>query len=181
MEVYFSVDVEANGPIPGEYSMTSIGAAAGDREFYAELRPISDKFEPEAVKVTGHTLEYLRDKEDPTVAMKRFDRWVRDTAGKGRPVFVAFNATFDWMFVYWYLIRYVGSSPFSISGLDLKAYYMGMMDSTWGGTVKREVRKKFPADLPHTHNALDDAREQAQLFEAMRAYNRERHGSRGRS
>lgn len=171
-EMYFSTDVEANGPIPGDYSMTALGCCVvgnPDAGFYAELRPISEKFVPAAVSVSGLTTEHLLEKgEDPAAVMDRYYRWVLDAAGKThRPVFVAFNATFDWMFVYWYLIRFVGKSPFSISGLDMKAYYMGMMNSTWGLTKKAEVRKIFPTGLRHTHHALEDAREQAVLFSKM--------------
>lgn len=176
-EMYFSVDVEANGPIPGDYSLSSIGCAVvghPDATFYVEMKPISDREVPEAVAVSGLTTEHLRmNGEEPAAAMHRFDDWVRATAGrKRRPVFVGFNATFDWMFVHWYLIRYVGKSPFSISGLDLKAYYMGMMGESWTNTSKRKITKQFPTTLPHTHNALDDAREQAQLFEKMLEHQR---------
>jgi hypothetical protein len=121
--MYFSVDIESNGPIPGEYSMTALGCCVvgqPDRSFYVELKPISDKVVPHAEQVGGLTLDYLRiNGADPAEAMARFDSWVRETAGEDRqPVFVAFNATYDWLFVHWYLTKFVGHSPFSHSGLD---------------------------------------------------------------
>jgi ribonuclease T len=171
-EIYFSVDIEANGPIPGEYSMTALGACVVGRpetSFYAELKPLHDRFDPKALAVGGLTMEHLREKgEEPGEALRRFVAWVRGVAGNDhRPVFVAFNATFDWMFLHWYLVKFIGSSPFGISGLDMKAYFMGLTGGTWGSTRKAEVSRIFPADLPHTHNAIDDAREQAQIFEKM--------------
>ena len=180
-ELFFSVDVEASGPIPAEYSLLSIGCAVVGRPeatFYAELKPINSNAVPEALKVAGLDMETLRAKgEEPAAAMKRFATWIKETCGAThRPVFAAFNATFDWMFVHWYFVKYTGGSPFSISGLDMKAYYMGMMGTGWGGTKKEHVTKKFPTKAQHTHNALDDAKEQAELFGQMREYQKLRKG-----
>ncbi|UUU23829.1 hypothetical protein [Streptomyces sp. DSM 40750] len=66
-EFYVLADVEADGPVPGPFSMSSFGfAVAGvhdgvtfqeldpaERTFYAELRPISDAYDPEAVAISG--------------------------------------------------------------------------------------------------------------------------------
>ena len=45
---YIMVDVESDGPIPGDYSMISFGAVLVDTQldktFYRQLQPISDKF-----------------------------------------------------------------------------------------------------------------------------------------
>jgi ribonuclease T len=171
-EMYFSVDIEANGPIPGEYSMTALGACVVGRPeeaFYAELKPLHDRFDPKALAIGGLSMDRLRETgEEPSAAMRRFVDWVRDVAGQDhRPVLVAFNATFDWMFVHWYLIKHVGWSPFGISGLDMKAFYMGMTGEPWSATRKKDVTGQFPSSLPHTHNALDDAREQAEIFQKM--------------
>jgi hypothetical protein len=55
-DVFISVDIEADGPIPGDYSMSSLGAVVVDsseQTFYAEFRPISDRFDPKAAAVSG--------------------------------------------------------------------------------------------------------------------------------
>jgi len=174
-DIYISVDIEADGPIPGDYSMSSIGACVvGDPQnsFYCELKPISDKFDPEAAAVSGLDRAKLKiDGIDPTKAMAKFAEWVFFASREGRPVFVAFNATFDWMFVHWYLMHFVGKNPFGISGLDVKAYYMGgLKKQSWTETSKRNFEKRFLSDKKHTHNALDDAREQAEVFEKVRAF-----------
>ena len=57
--------------------------------------------------------------------MRSFVDWVDTVAAGRRPVFVGFNATFDWMFVADYVWRFVGRNPFGISGLDIKALYLG--------------------------------------------------------
>ena len=43
-ELYFSVDIESAGPIPGVYSMLSLGACVVNdtsQTFYVELKPIT--------------------------------------------------------------------------------------------------------------------------------------------
>lgn len=174
-EAYVSVDVETDGPIPGDYSMLSLGAVvvdASEDAFYRELRPISERFDPAAAQVSGlDRAQLVRTGADPGTAMREFAEWIGRIASGRRPVFVAFNATFDWMFVHWYFIHFVGSDPFGISGLDIKAYYMGALGkAAWSETTKRNLDARFRSELPHTHNALDDAREQAEVFRRLRAF-----------
>jgi len=170
-EFYISVDIEASGPIPGEFSMLSLGACAvghEDKSFYCEIKPLNDSFIKTALDVTGLSMEELKTNgEQPAQAMARFAGWVEQVSGDQRPVFVGFNATFDWSFTHWYFMKFLGRDPFGISGLDIKAYYMGMQKVAWGETTKKRVRSFFPSTQKHTHNALDDAREQAEIFEGM--------------
>ncbi|MBV1849125.1 3'-5' exonuclease [Catellatospora tritici] len=178
-DMYFSADVEADGPIPGPYSMVSVGlAVAGTRAhtftradptaatFYRELRPISDDFVPEAMAVSGLDRDALvRDGADPATAMRELSEWVKETAAGAKPIFVAYPASFDWMFVYWYLIRFTGGSVFGHSGcLDVKTAYAIKADVPVGKAVKGQMPRHLLSRRPHTHNALDDAIEQADLF-----------------
>jgi hypothetical protein len=178
-DVYFSVDIEADGPIPGPYSMVSVGlAVAGVFEsdfgavdptaetFYRELRPISDEWDPAALAVSGLTRDrLLADGADPAVAMDELVAWVDRVADGRRPVVVAYPACYDWMFLYWYLLRFTGASPFGHSGcLDLKTLYATKAGVPLGRAVKRSMPRHLLSDRPHTHNALDDAIEQAELF-----------------
>ncbi|MDM8532885.1 exonuclease domain-containing protein [Anaerolineales bacterium HSG25] len=167
-EVYISVDIEASGPVPGEYSMLSMGACVvydTAQTFYAELKPLNQKFVPAALEVAGLSLSELAETGlEPQVGMTQFEGWVKTVANGDKPVFVAFNATFDWMFTTYYFHRFLGRNPFGISGLDVKAYYMGKLDTSWGQTTKRNIKPRFMSKRQHTHNALDDALEQAELF-----------------
>ena len=115
------------------------------------------------------------DLQDPELAMRRYVDWV----GKlpGRPVFVAYPAGFDFLFVYWYLIRFVGDSPFSFSALDIKTYAMAMLKTEYRESVKRHMPRRWFEAQPHTHIALDDALEQGLLFCNMLAENVNRRGS----
>lgn len=170
-ELYVSVDVEASGPIPGKFSLLSIGACVvghPDQSFYSEIKPLNGAFITEAMDVNKLSMEELKNKgEQPAQAMARFENWVKRVSGDQRPIFVAFNATFDWSFIHWYFIKFLGRDPFGISGLDIKAYYMGARKVRWGETTKKHVRSFFATTKKHTHNALDDALEQAEIFEHM--------------
>jgi DNA polymerase III epsilon subunit-like protein len=170
-ETYISVDVEAAGPIPGVYSMLSIGACVvgnTGEEFYTEVQPINDAFVPEAIEVAGKSLdEFARSGQTPEKAMTFFHDWVKKISGDTSPVFVGFNATFDWSFINWYFHTYLGGNPFGISGIDIKSFYMGMSGCSWEDTKSSHIPSKFKGRSPHTHNALDDAKEQAEMFELM--------------
>ena len=170
-ELYISVDVETSGPIPAEFSLLSLGACVVgniNKNFYAEIRPLNDNFIKQALEVSGLSMKELKIKgEKPAEAMGRFENWIKEASGDNRPVFVAFNATFDWSFTHWYFIKFLERDPFGISGLDIKAYFMGKHNTLWSETVKKKVRTFYPSKTAHTHNALDDAIEQAEIFEKM--------------
>jgi ribonuclease T len=179
-EAYISVDVEAAGPLPPTYSMLSLGAVAVDdpkATFYVELRPVNDASVPGAMKVVGRTLQdFARAGRDPKEAMAAFRDWVGSVAKNGKPVFVGFNATFDWAFVNFYFHQYLGENPFGIGGIDIKSYYMGMSGGTWEDTRSSRIPKEYKdSSRRHTHNALDDAIEQAELFRRMRQKSAESH------
>lgn len=170
-ETYISVDVEASGPIPGMYSLLSIGACVvGDigESFYAEVQPINDAYVPEAIKVTGKSMkEFALSGQPPESAMKSFRDWLARVSDKASPVFVGFNAPFDWSFINWYFHTYLGENPFGIGGIDIKAFYMGMSGCSWDDTRSSRIPENFKGQSSHTHNALDDAKEQAEMFERM--------------
>jgi len=170
-ETYISVDVEASGPIPGEFSLLSIGACVvtnTGQNFYSELKPLNDNFIAGAMEVNGLSLAKLKlEGEEPTAAMARFRHWIEKVSADTKPVFVGFNATFDWSFTHWYFVKFLGAGPFGISGLDIKAYFMGRRRVLWQETNKKKVRALYPSQTRHTHNALDDAKEQAEIFAGM--------------
>ncbi|GAA0798241.1 exonuclease [Spirilliplanes yamanashiensis] len=181
-ELYISADVEADGPIPGPYSMSSVGMAAAATfdgttftrldpaadTFYRELRPISDRFEPAAAAVSGLNRDELaRTGAPPAEAMAANVAWIAGVADRhrARPVFVAYPLGFDWMFVYWYHVRFTGGSPFGHSGhVDVKTLYATRAGVPVRAVGKRSMPRELLSDRPHTHHALDDAIEQADLF-----------------
>ena len=171
---YICVDVETAGPNPGSYSLVSIGAATvaePRRSFYAELQPVSEASTAEAASVHGLSLEALKETGmPPEKAMQRFADWLEREVSPGKePIFVAFNAPFDWMFVADYFERYLGRNPFGHRALDIKALFMGMHGVAWDSTSHRAISAHYglPEKLPH--HALEDAQQEADLFAAMLA------------
>lgn len=181
MDVYFSVDVETDGPIPGRFSMLSFAlvyAGAFDGKifyqppeykthFYTEMRPIFSEFEVEAMQVNGlDRNELILKGANPYDAMTNAASWVESIVGKAEPVFVAYPLSFDWTWMYWYFVQFSASgSPFGFSKcFDIKT----AMALTLGRTIRSVGKERIPNVLksksPHTHNALDDAIGQAELF-----------------
>lgn len=176
-ETWVSVDVETSGPTPATGSLLAIGACLVDRpEEGIEILVRADPALPwddYAEAVHGLRREVLvREGREPGEAMELLDAWLaRVVPAGGRPVFVAFNAPFDWMFVADLAWRHLGRNPFGISALDLKALYLGRhLDSVgrWSETSSDHVRSRYSIDAPHTHRALDDAREQAEICRRIR-------------
>ena len=171
-ETYISVDVETAGPNPGDYSLLSIGACTiyGPQEnFYIEIQPINTRFTGEALEVGKLDLAELKDKGfTPQAAMRKFAEWIGNvTPPNNQPVFVAFNAPFDWMFVNDYFHRYLGHNPFGHKALDIKAFYMGLMGVPFSETGMRHLAKRYPEIQTLSHHALDDALDQALIFRKL--------------
>ncbi len=159
------VDVEADGPIPGDYSMISFGAVVvGDMEkpslgeFYGLLKPISDKWIPEALAVSGHSRDETLGFVDPETIMRAFAEFLAERAPK--PRFIADNNGFDWQFINWYFHHFTGSNPFGFSSTNLGSLYKGM---------RKNMRENFKRlrKTKHTHHPVDDARGNAEAFVHM--------------
>ena len=179
-EIYVSTDVETDGPIPGPHSMLSFASAA-----YTADKQLVSTFSANLATLPGASAHpktaawwatqpeawaaCRADLEEPAVAMPRYVEWIRSLPGK--PVFVAYPAGFDFLFVYWYLIRFTGDSPFSHSALDIKSYAMAVLKTGYRDSTKRNMPKAWFDKLPHTHVALDDAIEQGALFCNMLRHN----------
>lgn len=179
-EIYVSTDVETDGPIPGPNSMLSFGSAAYQADktllstFSANLETLPGaEGAPETMawwsRQPDAWKECRRDPRPPEVAMREYLAWVKSLPG--RPVFVGYPAGFDFLFVYWYLIKFTGESPFSHSALDIKTYAMAMLKTGYRDSTKRNMPSRWFDQLPHTHRALDDAIEQGALFCNMLAEN----------
>lgn len=172
-EIYISTDCETDGPIPGPNSMLSFASAAftADKQlvgtFSANLELL-----PGAAG-DAKTMEFWRSQPKaweacrtgtrrPEDVMPEYVAWLKGLPGK--PVFVGYPVAFDFLFVYWYLIRFAGESPFSHSALDIKTYAMAMLRTEYRAAVKRAMPRHWFDPHRHTHVALDDAIEQGALF-----------------
>lgn len=180
-ELYVSTDVETDGPIPGPHSMLSLGSAVylADKTLLATFSANLETLEgatahphtaawwatqPDAWAACRHNLE------PPAAAMQRYVAWLKALPGK--PVFVAYPVGFDFMFVNWYLLRFVGENPFTHAALDMKSFAMAVLQRDFFKTTKQSMPREWFDPLPHTHIALDDAIEQGALFCNMLQANR---------
>jgi len=184
-DVYFSVDVETDGPIPGDYSMLSFAMvpagrmdrgqyappATYDDRFYAELRPISDRFEQAALDVNGFDRERLAaTATDPAEAMRQAADWLRARCAGGEPVMVAYPLGFDWSWIHWYFVRFTGTSPFKHSrAFDLKTAVAVSERIPISDAGRSRLPTSLRSDHAHTHHATDDAIAQAQIFAKLMA------------
>jgi hypothetical protein len=182
-EIYVSTDVEADGPIPGPHSMLSFGSAA-----YQTDKSIVSTFTANLELLPGasghpETMAWWAERPEawqacrtqlrqPAEAMSDYVKWLESLPGT--PVFVGYPAAFDFLFVYWYLMRFVGRSPFSFAALDLKTMAMVMLGKDFRQTTKKNMPKRWFDDLPHPHVALEDAIQQGAMFCNMLAECRHR-------
>ena len=161
---YIMIDIEADGPIPGDYSMVSFGAVIVepelDRTFYGQLRPISDRWLPQALDVCGHTRQETLEFDEPKVVMERFANWLRKHC-RGPMLFISDNNGFDWQFVNWYFHHFLEKNPFGFSSQNLGSLYKGLVKDT-------SKNFKHLRDTRHTHNPVDDARGNAEALLKMR-------------
>jgi hypothetical protein len=178
---YVSIDMEADGPYPGPHSMLSIGAVAivgSDRKdwptFKVNLRPL------EGATRHPNTMRWWSDYPeaweaattnpiDPREAMQQFREWVMEL-----PVGVK-NACiwpcWDFMWVHWYFEHFLGNDPFGFAYLDMKSYAAGKLDISFGKTQKFIFPKAWFEDSgKHSHDALEDAMEQALMLKNLLAH-----------
>ena len=181
MEIYFSADVETDGPIPGPFSALSFAiVVAGtydgkkfvrpekyEHSFYRELKPISNEFQQEALDVNGLDRAFLiKFGGDPRIIMEEAYEWINKIAFPANPVLVAYPLSFDWTWLYWYFIRFCAKgSPFGHSRcFDIKTAVAVKSGGLISASGRARLSRELAPDRVHTHHALDDAIEQAEIF-----------------
>lgn len=198
-EMYFSVDIESDGEAPGTASMLSFGVVALDivthepvNEMYATLQTLPGaKPNPDTMKWWAQHQEQYRQArehpEPPQVAMKRLNDFVVNCVveqgvlhqvPKVQPVFVANPAPFDFAFIYYYLHRFLGHSVFGFKALDMRSYAAGLRNVSFSDSGVIKGVEEWKSTLQHTHNALEDARAQADVWaRILRTQKARRHGT----
>jgi DNA polymerase III alpha subunit (gram-positive type) len=161
---YVVVDIESDGPIPGDYSMICFGAVVVEpslsKTFYGQLHPISERWIPDALAVSGFTREQTLAFSEPEAVMRQFQAWLSEHSG-GHPMFISDNNGFDWQFINWYFHHFTGSNPFGFSSTNLGSLYKGIVrDTTQNFKHLRKTR--------HTHNPVDDAKGNAEALLTLR-------------
>jgi ribonuclease T len=172
LKAFISLDIEAAGPLPSQHALLSIGACTISRPratFYVELIPDKEKSEASAMQVHGLDLEKLkREGLPPKEAMQALADWLGQVVPAGeKPIMLAFNAPFDWMFIDDYFTRYLGHNPFGHSAVDIKAVYLGASGKSWQETSGANLHRIYRAGQALSHNALEDAIDQSIIFEGI--------------
>jgi ribonuclease T len=182
--VYFSVDVEASGPVPGLYNLVSIGAvpvvpeggshSPGKERFYVELKSIGGAFDKEAMAVHGIPRKHLEEKgTEASKAMRELRDFVemRCDPRRARAVFVGHNAVFDWSYISYYFTLFKIPNPFGYKALDIKSLAMGRLGIGWFETSKEKLETLLPSvprqDMKQAHRADYDALYQAHILCAL--------------
>lgn len=185
-ELYFSFDIEAAGPIPGPNSMLSFGCAAFRADVDDEMHKPVATFSANLLQLEGSTPDpdtmafwnrnpeaYAACRENPrppTTTIRQFVGWVHEISKRAdrRPVAVAYPAGYDFTWLYWYMQKFAGESPFSFACLDIKTLAFATRPdwfTDYRAVTKRNFPKSwFPKNHKHTHVALDDAIEQGIIF-----------------
>lgn len=162
--------------------MLSLGACVvGNEEkdncdFYIELQPISDNYVKESLEIAGLSMQELKvNGVPPKQAMKSFADWIAKVSDDKKPVFVASPIAFDWCFVNYYFQKFLGWNPFGVSGIDLKSLWVGKTNSKWHTLAMEDIKTRLGlAHIAHTHNALEDAKEQSIIFKKMIEFSSEK-------
>lgn len=161
---YIMVDVESDGPIPGDFSMICFGAVLVEptlsQTFYGQLRPISERWIPEALAISGFSREQVLQFPEPAPVMQQFQAWLTEHSA-GKPMFIADNNGFDWQFINWYFHHFTGANPFGFSSTNLGSLYKGLVRDT-SQNFKHLRRTK------HTHHPVDDAKGNAEALLALK-------------
>lgn len=159
---YFSVDVEADGQAPSIYSMVCFGAVKVDEDglnhtFYGQTRPISKKYDPTALAISGFSREEHMQFDDPVEVMTRFEKWILENNTSGRPIFISDNNGFDWSFINYYFHAFLGRNPFGWSSRRLGDLYAGIQLDAF-------ARWKHLRNTKHNHNPVNDAKGNAEVL-----------------
>jgi DNA polymerase III epsilon subunit-like protein len=174
VNTYIIVDIETAGRIPVKHSILSIGACVAfdkSKTFYVELKPINKNYTKEAMSANKLSIKNLR-KCGTTArkAMLKFEKWVKQVSGKNKPVFVAWPATFDWLFINYYFHKFLGRNPFESRVLEMKSFFAAKTGLEITEVTRDKLFQMFPPTIKHTHNALDDALGFAEIFEQLFRY-----------
>lgn len=160
---HYVVDIESDGPIPGDYSMVAFGAVKVDglgrfeQTFKGLLKPISEDWNPEALAISGFSREETLKFPHPANTMSRFADWIAKTNRSGKPIFWADNNGFDWSFINWYFHHFTAENPFGFSSKNI--------NSLFHGAVRDGFKSfKYLRRTPHTHDPVDDAKGNAEAL-----------------
>lgn len=154
------VDVEADGPCPGLYSMVCFGACIVEdipingkyRTYYGQTAPISSAYIEEALIVSGFTRTQHENFQNPIEAITGFVSWIKKECGQHRPVFISDNPAFDWQFINYYMWLCANENPFGFSARRIGDLYCGYETHLGKNSEWKKLRR-----TKHDHHPVNDA------------------------
>ncbi len=180
--IYCFLDIEVDGPTPGENSMLSLGIAAFDESgreldvFEINLDALDGARGAANVMAWWRTqpeawAQIRRNTVPPAGGMERCLFWLESLGSE--LALAAHPLMFDGIWLDWYLRRFCNASvfrgpfrircPFVGAGVDVPSYVQAALNLEYLGD-----RPEYPAEvrggLLHTHRPVDDARGHAALY-----------------
>jgi len=161
MAKYIIVDVESDGQIIGENSLVCFGAVLLnenlDKTFYGQTKPISEKYNSEALAISGFSREIHETFEEPKEVFERFNKWLKEISNGSTVILVSDNNGYDASWINYYFHKYLGENPFGWSSRRIGDMYAGFMNDL-------HYKWKKHRKSTHTHNPLDDAKGNAEAL-----------------
>lgn len=173
--LFLSFDIEADGPAPGLNSMLSMGFVGINEagqfvfQFEANLKPLPDANpDSKTLQWWAHpdqaaAVDYIaQNQRDPKEAFQLLVQHIDKLKAEYQVRCVAWPIAYDWQWINYYFHRFIGSNPLGHSATDIGSYAWGLLGTKTHNVGKLEEFKD--PKLPHTHKALDDAKEQGMVF-----------------
>lgn len=175
-EIYVSIVVETNGPIPGAYSMIELGAVALNKSgeevssFDTALTPVpGSNWDSKTMKhwlcndENKKLLLAMKERAvEPIDAISSFTSWARSL--NGPPVLAAYDSARVWMWIHWYITSYMTKSPFSYTSLDIKTLASYFMERDFLSFGKGDLPQDWRVEMDAPDTALTKARKQAHIL-----------------
>jgi len=138
------------------------------RTFYVMLKPLTEYYDSESMEYTsGKTLKYYSENgEKPKEAIEKFVEFLLDikSVTKKKVLLASDNPEFDvgWIRLYLELYGYDAGEILHHNPMSIKDLARGLMRNL--RTNLYNLPTKFRVPALHSHNALDDALRNAEIF-----------------
>jgi hypothetical protein len=194
-ELYFAMDIETDGQVPGLSSMLQLGICAFDAtnpdlgRFRVNISPLPNAYPEwstmawwmETPEKQARFAALAIDAVDPELAIRSAVSWIDLVAlehESRKAIAVCSPVGFDFSFFRYYEMLLIGRDhPFGHRALDLRSFSMPLFGQGFMQSSSRDLPSHLlPKTLKHTHDALDDARELAEIgFHLLREAARQRY------